>query len=205
MKPTTYIDLQHYAQSSYLLILQPHEALFDKIMELKKRFAEKYKIPEAAFAKPHITLVSFKQYTMMEQKIIHRFSTIATHQVPIKIELQNFGSFPSHTIFINVATKTPIQDLVKNIRSHTQKLLKMDEENKPHFIMESHITIARKLQPWQYEKAWVEYTHTHFLEKFMASHILLLKKSSTDQYWKTLCQFDFKGMSSIVKQSSLFI
>ncbi len=205
MKPSIYIDLTGYAQSSYLLILQPHEALFEEIMELKKGFAEQYKIPEAAFAKPHITLVSFKQYTMMEQKIIHRLSNIANQQVPIKIELKNFGSFPSHTIYINVATKTPIQDLVKSIRIHTQKLLKLDEENKPHFIMESHITIARKLQPWQYESAWLVHQHTDFSAKFVATQMVLLKKSKADQYWKTLCQFEFKGIPNIVKQISLSI
>ena len=64
---------------------------------------------------------------------------------PIKIELKDYGSFPSHTIYINVTSKVPIQSLVKQIRTETQRLMKLNEDNKPHFILEPHLTIAKKI------------------------------------------------------------
>ncbi len=82
-----------------------------------------------------------------------------------KLELKDYGSFPSHTIYINVLSKIPVQTLVKDIRSETQRLMKLDDDNKPHFITEPHLTIARKLLPWQYEKGWLEYSNRQFHRK----------------------------------------
>ena len=61
--------------------------------------------------------------------------------------------------YINITSKILIQTLVKKIRTETQRLMKFDDDNKPHFIMEPHLTIGSKLLPWQYEKGWLEYCH----------------------------------------------
>jgi 2'-5' RNA ligase len=190
--------------NKYLLLLQPDAAINEKIMEIKKTFATQYKLPEAAKAKPHITLLKFSQVEAWEQKIIHRLGNIANSQAPIKIELQNFGSFPTHTIYINVTTKTPIQDLVKNIRTNVQKLLKLDKDHKPHFILESHITIARKLLPWQYEQGWLAYSHAHFTGRFIVKNMLLLKKNEKDIYWKICANFLFANEKTKPLQTTLF-
>jgi hypothetical protein len=57
-----------------------------------------------------------------------------------------------------------VQGLVK-IR-HETAADELNDENKPHFIMEPHITIARKLQPWQYERL-AEYSNKHFTGRFV--------------------------------------
>ena len=100
----------------YLLILSPHEDLQNRIMDIKKDFAEKYSMPEALHSKPHLTLANFLQYDMMEPRIVTRLHAAALSCRPIKIELNNFGSFPSHTIYINVTSKVPLQNLIKTIR-----------------------------------------------------------------------------------------
>ena len=46
---------------------------------------------------------------MMEERIINRFKTVAMGFYPFKVELKDFGSFPSHTIYINVTTKEPVR------------------------------------------------------------------------------------------------
>ena len=125
--------------------LSPHEELWNRIMKVKEDFAEKYKSEHARWGKPHITLVNFVQYEMMEERIINRLQMVAMGSTPFKVELKDYGSFPSHTIYINVTSKMPIQNLVKTIRSETQRLMKLNDDNKPHFIMEPHLTIARKL------------------------------------------------------------
>ena len=137
-------------------MLSPHEELWNRILKVKEEFAEKYQSDHARWGKPHLTLVNFVQYHMMEERIIKRLKTIAMGYPPFKIELKDFGSFPSHTIYINVVSKVPVQNLVKEIRSEGQRLMKLNDDNKPHFIMEPQLTIARKLQPWQYEKGWLE-------------------------------------------------
>jgi 2'-5' RNA ligase len=199
------VSLSGYKVYEYLLILNPHEELRNKIMDIKKDFYEKYKAENARWSKPYLTLVNFLQYEMMEERIINRLNVIAMGYHPIKIELKDYGSFPSHTIYINVTSKLPIQGLVKTIRTETQRLMKFDEDNKPHFILEPHLTIARKLKPWQYEEGWQEYSHKHFTGRFIADSILLLKRPHGEMKYEIAKRFEFQNLPVTTKQGELFM
>lgn len=201
---TTIISIPGYRVYEYLLVLNPHRELWDKIMTVKEQFAETYDSMHARWGKPHVTLVNFTQYEMMEEKIINRLKTIAMGYHPFKVELKNFGSFPSHTIYINVTSKLPIQNLVKEIRHEGQRLMKLNDDNKPHFIMEPHLTIARKLKPWQYEKGWLEYSNKHFTGRFIADAMLLLKRPVGEIKYQVLQRFEFQNLPVAIKQGELF-
>ncbi len=188
----------------YLLVLSPHEELWCKIMKVKEDFATEYKTDFARWGKPHITLVNFVQYAMKEDRIINRLKTLAMGFAPFKVELKDFGSFPSHTIYINVTSKLPVQNLIKEIRTDGQRLMKLNEDNKPHFIMEPHLTIARKLKPWQYEKGWLEYSNKHFTGRFIANEMTLLKRPVDEMKYHVAAKFDFQNMPVTTKQGELF-
>ncbi len=198
------ITIPGYKVNEYLLVLRPHDELWNKIMEVKKEFGDKYDAPQAKWGQPHITLVNYVQYEMMEEKIVNRLKNVAMAQYPFKIELKEFGSFPSHTIYINVATKIPLQNLVKEIRQETQRLMKLNTDNKPHFIMEPHLTISRKLKPWQYEKGWLEYSNRHFSGRFIAHEMILLKRPVGELKYHRVARFEFKNMPVTIKQGELF-
>ena len=193
-----------YRVCEYLLVLNPHEDLRDKIMQVKKEFYETYKASAAVYAKPNMVLVNFIQYEMAEERIINRLKIIGMGYHPIKIELKDYGSFPSHTIYINITSKVPIQNLVKIIRTEAQLLMKLNNDNKPHFIMEPHLTIARKLQPWQYEKGWLEYSHKHFTGRFIADAMLLLKRPVGEMKYQVAGRFQFQNLPVTTKQGELF-
>jgi 2'-5' RNA ligase len=197
--------MQHagYRQNEYLLILNPHEELRNKIMNVKKDFYETYKAPNAKWGKPHITLAKFMQLEMMEERIINRLKIVAMGYHRIKVELKDFGSFPSHTIYINVTTKEPIKNLVKEIKPW-QRLLKLDDDQKPHFIDEPYIPIARQLKPWQYEKGWLEYSNKNFTGRFIADSMLLLKRKVGDMAYQIAGRFEFQNLPVITKQGELF-
>lgn len=194
-----------YRIYEYLVVLNPHKELWEKIMKVKEEFAEEYKSDYARWGKPHVTLVNFVQYGLMEDRIVNRLNTIAMGQYPFKVELKDFGSFPSHTIYINVATKVPVQDLIKTIRAETQRLMKLNEDNKPHFIMEPHITTARKLQPWQYEKGWLEYSNKNFTGRFIADGMLLLRRPVGEMKYQIVKRFEFQNLPVVTKQGELFV
>lgn len=197
-------QLPGYKVYEYLLVLSPHEELRNKIMAVKNDFYEKYKAENARWAKPHVTLVNYLQYEMMEDRIVNRLNTIAMGYHPLKVELKDYGSFPAHTIYINITSKVPIQSLVKTIRTETQRLMKFDDDNKPHFILEPHLTIARKLKPWQYEQGWLEYSHRHFTGRFIADYMLLLKRPIGEKKYQIACRFDFQNLPVATKQGDLF-
>lgn len=200
----TGITMPGYRVYEYLLVLNPHEELRNKIMQVKKEFADAYKAPSAMGGKPHITLVNFIQYEMMEERLLNRLRVIAMGFHPIKIELKDFGSFPAHTIYINITSKVPVQSLVKEVRHEAQRLMKLNDDNKPHFIMEPHLTIARKLQPWQYEKGWLEYSHKHFTARFIANEMVLLKREVGEMKYQVVQRFQFQNMPVATKQGELF-
>jgi 2'-5' RNA ligase len=193
-----------YRVYEYLLVLSPHEELWNRIMKVKESFADEYKSDHARWGKPHITLVNFLQYEMMEERIVNRLRTIAMGYPPFKVELKDFGSFPSHTIYINVTSKLPIQNLIKKIRTDGQRLMKLNDDNKPHFIMEPHLTIARKLKPWQYEKGWLEYSNKHFTSRFIANGMTLLKRPEGEMKYHIAQKFEFQNLPVTTKQGELF-
>jgi 2'-5' RNA ligase len=193
-----------YKVNEYSLVLNPHEELRNKIMHVKKEFYEKYKAESARWARPFVTLVNFTQYEMMEERIMNHLKSIAMSFRPVKIELKDYGSFPSHTIYINITSKVPVQSLVKQVRTETQRLMKLNDDHKPHFILEPHLTIARKLLPWQYEQAWQEYSHRHFTGRFIADAMLLLKRRPGDSKYEILGRFEFENLPVATKQGELF-
>ena len=197
-------SLPGYKVYEYLLVLHPHEELWNRIMKIKTEFAEKYRSDHARWGKPHITLANFLQHEMIEPRITNRLQVIAMGYHPIKIELNDYGSFPSHTIYINVTSKMPIQELVKQVRTETQRLMKLNDDNKPHFILEPHLTIARKLQPWQYEQGWLEYGHKHFTGRFIASDMLLLKRPVGELKYEIVRRFEFENLPVSTKKGELF-
>ena len=194
-----------YRVFEYALVINPGEELGQRIMKTKEEFAEAYKSEFARWSRPHISLVNFTQYEMMEERILNRLRILAMGWPAFKVELKDFGSFPSHTIFINVNSKLPMQQLVKTVRTETQRLMKLNDENKPHFILEPYITIARKLQPWQYEKGWLEYNHKHFTGRFIADGMTLLKRPAGELKFHTLQKFSFQNLPVTTKQGELFL
>jgi 2'-5' RNA ligase len=193
-----------YQVYEYLLVLNPHEELRNKIVAVKEAFFNSYQAETAKWGKPHLTLVNFLQYELMEERIINRLKMIAMGYHPVKIELKDYGSFPAHTIYINVTSKMPIQNLVKQIRTEAQRLMKLNDDNKPHFIMEPHMTIARRLLPWQYEKGWLEYSHKHFTGRFIADAMLLLKRPVGEMKYEIAQRFEFQNLPVNTTQGELF-
>lgn len=204
MKPEVKNILPGYNINEYLLVLRPHQELWDRIVKVKNEFAAHFESDYAKWSKPQIVLANFIQYAMMEDRIIQRLHNVAMAHYPFKVELKDFGSFPSHTIFINVISKLPVQTLVKTIRTEAQRLMKLNDENKPHFILEPHLTVARKLLPWQYEKGWLEYSNKSFTGRFIADAMTLLKRPAGDIAYQKLRRFEFQNLPVLTKQGELF-
>ena len=205
LQSITTVTIPGYRIFEYLLVLNPHEELRSKIMKVRQEFNEEYKVSTALGGKPNIILANFLQYEMMEERLINRLKVAAMGFHPIKVELRDFGSFPSHTIYINVMSKVPVQTLVKEIRHETQRLMKLNDDNKPHFILEPHLTIARKLQPWQYEKGWLEYSNKNFTGRFIADGMLLLKRPLDEKKYQVVQRFEFQNLPVTTKQGELFM
>lgn len=188
--------------AEYLLVLQPHQELWNEIKFIKEKFATDFDCATAHTGLPQITLLRFKQYQITENRIRQALRNGFKTLQLFKIEMKDFGSFPSHTIYINITSKVQIMNAVK-IARQGQKFMRMDKDNKPYFIIEPHLTIARKLLPWQYEKGWLEYSHKDFHGRFIADHALLLKRKQGERY-KPVEKFLFQNEKEEITQGDLF-
>jgi len=190
--------------NEYMLVLNPHEDLRNKITKVRNEFSESYKNSAALISKPHIALVRFTQLEMMEERIVNRLKVVGMGFQPFKVALKDYGNFPSHTLFINVTTKIPVQNLVREIRE-AQRLMKLDNEHKPHFIDEPFIAIGRRLLPWQFEKGWLEFSHRQFTGSFIADNMLFLRRRLGDKSWQIAQRFEFMNLPVTTKQGELFV
>lgn len=191
------------AVNEYSLILNPHEELQHRITRVRTEFQESFQTSFIGNSKPHVCLVRFSQLALMEERIMQRLRMIAMASSPFKVELKDFGNYPTHSIFINVISKLPIRGLVKEIRE-TQRLMKLDKDNKPYFIDEPNLVIGRKLLPWQFEKAWEQYSHKHFTGRFIADSMLLLKRRQGDKAWQIAEKLTFQNLPVSTRQGALF-
>ena len=82
--------------------------------------------------------------------------------------------------------------------------MKLNNDNKPHFIMEPHLTIARKLQSDQYEKGWLEFSNLQFTGRFIADAMLLLRRPIGEMKYQIVQRFEFKNMPVSTVQGDLF-
>lgn len=203
MNTISLIRIPGYVCYEYLLVLSPHEDLRNKILKVKNEFFEKYQAP-ASFGKPHIGLVNFIQFETREERLVNRLKAIAMGYHPFKVELKDYGSFPSHTIFINVESKQQIQNLVKELKP-AQQLMTLNKENKPLFMNDPHLMIARKLLPWQYEQGWQDFSHRHFSGRFIAEGMLLLKRRVGNKSFQISQRFEFMNLPVATKQGELFM
>ncbi len=186
-----------YRLNEYMLVLSPHEDLRKRIQSVKKEFAEKFKCPQAVWGKPHMMLARFSQLEMMEERITNRLRSIAMGFHPIKIELKDFGSYPTHSIFIQVISREPIKDLIREIRE-SQRLLKPDNDHKPYFTDDPHMMIAAKLAPWQYESGWQEYSHRHFTGDLLRK-VCCFSNDAREKAWQIVERLAFQNLPVAIK------
>jgi 2'-5' RNA ligase len=200
---TNLLSLPGYRYAEYLLVLNPHEDLRNRIISIRKDFAEAFQTTASAAGKPHITLARFIVWGMMEEKIVNRLKIAAMGTPPFKVTMKDYGSFPSHTIFINVTTKLPVQQLVKDIKQ-AQRLMKSPDHD-PYFISEPYIPVARKLTPAQYENGWGDYSQRSFTASFIADAMLVLKKREGQKGYQILERLQFMNLPVSTKQGELFM
>lgn len=196
----TTTSLPGYQLHEYILALQPHEELCHRISNIKTELAEKYKITLPKNNTVNIVLAHFFAPDMSEEKIIQRLQNMAMSITPFKVELCDYGAYPSHSVYINIATRSAMQNLVKEFKR--LKPLMQVPDHDPHFITDPHLVLLQKLKPMQFINIWMECEHTAFSGRFVADAIWLLKRSGYS--YETVKEIRLMNMPVVAKQGELF-
>ncbi|MEO6933309.1 MAG: 2'-5' RNA ligase family protein [Chitinophagaceae bacterium] len=191
-----------YQYYEYMLVLQPHEELRNKILSARKDFSDAYQSISTSGGKPHVLIAKFTVWHMMEEKIINRLKVIAMGFAPFKAQIKDYGSFPSHTIYLNFTTIIPVKSLTGEIKKIKRLLKSPDHE--PFFTNDPYIPIARKIKSEDYENAWKEYSTKHFTGSFIADGMLLLKRREGERAYQVAQRLEFMNLPVVTRQGSLF-
>lgn len=160
----------------YLILLSPNGFTRERLITEKKYFSEVYENADAAHSLPHITLANFLYYESSQNAITHPLELLAQKSNRIKVVLENYKWFSSHTIYFNVKYKIDIQQLVRKITKAIKGHIKADNKNAPHFILTPHLTLCKGMTKEQYQKSLAEYSEQIFSDKFIATEMLVLKR-----------------------------
>jgi len=199
---TTFMQMPGHKSYEYLLVLNPHEELRNKIEKSRSELVTHYHITQPPPGRPNVSLVKFTATQMMEEKIINRLQLITMEEKPFVVELQDFGSYPMHAIYIHLANQPRVLQLIKNLKQ-ARLLMKAAGED-PHFLLDPHIALAGRLPKEKYLEAMKEYLHKKFTGRFMADHCLLLKRAKYEKKYQVIRRFDFECIPVSTAQGVLF-
>ena len=186
----------------YLVVLDIEEELRNRIINAKREFYDRHKVPSSLTGRPNVTLARFESTEMLEQKIMNRLHVISSGIKPFSVELKNFGSYPMHSIFINIINQGPVNELVLKLKG-ARTLMKRSGKD-PHFVEEPLVPVAIRLWKEKYKEVIGEYSGKKFYGKFLADNMLLLKRGVQENKYKIAGKFYFECLPVKNGQGVLF-
>jgi 2'-5' RNA ligase len=196
------LHMPGYRINEYRLVVPISESLQEKVTHIRKKLYEKYKITFPFQIKPSLTVLTCHAYERMEPRLIERLQQVALGFQPFSISLQNYSAYPTHTIYIDVANKSPFNELVKALKP-IHSLVKIPGHD-PHYIKEPHLLIAQKLKPFQFISMWMECEHSQFTGRCLADGMILLKRSAANSRYEVVRRMEFMSLPAQVRQGELF-
>lgn len=196
------MSMPGYRINEYRLVIPLSSDLQEKIYAYRKSLHEKHRISLPFELLPNLTILRCQAFEKTEPRLLERFQEIAMGIKPFKIELENFAAYPSHTIYINVPTRAPFTELVKELKK--MRWLMNIHGHEPHFIAEPHLIMAQQLKPWQFAAMWLECEHSQFSGRFIADHLLLLRRNEKTKSYEAVRKLDLLSLPCSIKQGSLF-
>jgi 2'-5' RNA ligase len=191
-----------YRVHEYRLIVPLPEALQNKVQSLRDDLHEKHGVKTAWGLKPSLTLLKFFAFEKTEARLLERLQQTAMGQHPLMVEMKDFAAYPSHSVYIPLATKTVFADLVKELKKI--KWLMQVPQQDPQFFPEPHLTLAQKLKPMKFISMWMDLEYRQFTGRFCADSLLLLRRSNPDSRYEVLRRMEFLSRGVQVKQGVLF-
>lgn len=186
----------------YLLVIDPHEELRQKIEKNRQGLMEKYHLHQPPAGRPHVSLVRFTAIQMMEEKVIQRLQLLAMAEKPFVVELQDYGSYPMHAIFIKIANQPRVLQLIKSLKQ-ARRLMKAAGDD-PHFLLDPNIALAGRIPKEKYLEAMKEYLHKKFTGRFVADAMLLLRRPANEKRYQIVRRFEFECLPVSTAQGVLF-
>ena len=185
-----------------LAVVLPPE-LTDKILTLKKEFAEAYQCKAALKPPVHITLYPpYKDCDDHESEVKKVLTKCLGSQEVFDLQIKGFDAFKNNgVIFLDILKSDQLKQLHKGVTTQMTKLLQPDiKDNQPYH---PHITIAfRDIPKDIFPQAVKDYLPRKFEAKFTVDKVCFWRHSGRN--WETIGVFPFRKAEISEIQTSLF-
>ncbi len=173
--------------NDYRLILDTPQPVKKKVAAVKIAFDQDYRGMVIAGGNPFIYLATFSQHESGEQAVVDALDRIALGYMPFRMHLHGFGTLDDNEIYLKVAEQEPVSALVEQLKTVEKMMLSARFNDLPR------ISIAQRLQPWQFQKSWPKYTRKQVSAGFLADSMLLLKRMEGFRSWQILKYLAFQN------------
>lgn len=180
--------LTYDSLNDYRLILDLPAQTRRKIAALKIEFDQAYKGQVIAAGPPMIDLARFAWRESGEATLVDALDQVALTAMPFKIQLKDFGHIQADEIFIAVADEIPL----KRLRDPLYEIL--EGVNELHINLLPRVSLAKRLQPFQFAESWKRYEHKSFSATFVVNEMLLLKRLEGYSSWQILKRLQLLNM-----------
>lgn len=179
----------------YLLIISPNKEVRHQVARLKRIFASSYQCTMASRLVPHITIGNWLYSDIREAGIIATIRRFSETVSPFIATVHGLGKFDPKTIFVDISNKEKFAEISNGLKKPVNSLLK----GNARFPSNAHITIARSMEPDQFERAWADWKEEPFKADFTVKEMILLRRpysSITPSKYEAIATFPFVGKGS---------
>lgn len=172
----------------YRLLVQPGLDICAMIGEEKQYFKENFPERARLLCTPEIIIGVFQATEVMEETLIRWMQRVCMQLKSFTVALNNYSSFPAHTIYLRVQDHEPFRQLKKQLKVIDEYLISSGVGG-VYWFDRPYITMSDNLSSEQFEKAIVEYAPKTFNASFLASELMLVKRSTKKETCKLVNRF----------------
>lgn len=188
-------------QKLYMLTLPLPDRLEEKLLQFRKEVAQRYGSVAALKPMGHMSLLENFVYDDRDlPQLQEKLEGVFDYTTPFRVELENFGAFPSHTIFVAISDFFPFMRLRNSLYRQLSQESPSVSITSARPSATPHITVAyRDLTPEAFDLAWSDFCQRAFADAFTATGAHLMEHRGK---WRTVRVFPFRNFASTATQPS---
>ena len=173
----------------YRLVVYPDTAVYNKLMAVKHRFYDHYRLEETVGVFPHINVAGFHATEGMEETLIRWIQRICSRVRSFPVHLNNYNGIPNHTIYLRVQNQQPFKQLGRDLQAINDYV--RSSSGRSAWLNHPHLSVAGDLAEEVFLKAMASFSRKTFHASFMANELVLLRRDHPFATAKTVNVFRF--------------
>jgi 2'-5' RNA ligase len=165
----------NYEWLDYELVVVPDDITHECLRSEQQFFRETFMAEGNCKENLHITIARFQAKEIMEETLVRWIQNICLLHNSFDVRLNNFSSFPPHTIYLRIIDPMPFIHIGNQLKMISGFI---ESNNCPPLTLSPrpHLALVSGLSERIYNQAVREYAQRCFSHNFLVEKLVLLKK-----------------------------